>query len=453
MNIVIAGGGKVGEILIKKLSSEGHDLTLIDPNLQTLEKSIERYDIMSYNGNSASYDVLKQAGIKEADLLIAAAGSDEINLLSCFTAHNINPNIRTIARIRNPEYDTQSYIMRDDFALSMSFNPEKSTANEIRRLLKYPGFLKRDTFAKGRVEIVELKVDEKSPLCNLPLKDLISVTKCKVLICVVLREGKAIAPDGNFILEADDKILVSAPAQNMSILLKSLGIVTHKARKVLIAGGSTVSYYLATYLDKAGIAVRIIEKDMERCRELAAKLPNATIVHGDASSQNVLESEGISESDALITLTGMDELNLVISFFGNVCKVPKIITKLNHLNNNYVLDNLEIGSIESPKEIATDNIVRYVRAMSNLSGAAVTVHSIAEGKAEAIEFRVDAETRHIGKPLKDIALRQGVLICCITHQMETEIPAGDSSFALGDTVIVVVSSGTMIMKLNDIFEA
>ncbi len=453
MNIVIAGGGKVGEILIKKLSSEGHDLTLIDPNLQTLEKSIERYDIMSYNGNSASYDVLKQAGIKEADLLIAAAGSDEINLLSCFTAHNINPNIRTIARIRNPEYDTQSYIMRDDFALSMSFNPEKSTANEIRRLLKYPGFLKRDTFAKGRVEIVELKVDEKSPLCNLPLKDLISVTKCKVLICVVLREGKAIAPDGNFILEADDKILVSAPAQNMSILLKSLGIVTHKARKVLIAGGSTVSYYLATYLDKAGIAVRIIEKDMERCRELAAKLPNATIVHGDASSQNVLESEGISESDALITLTGMDELNLVISFFGNVCKVPKIITKLNHLNNNYVLDNLEIGSIVSPKEIATDNIVRYVRAMSNLSGAAVTVHSIAEGKAEAIEFRVDSETRHIGKPLKDIALRQGVLICCITHEMETEIPAGDSSFALGDTVIVVVSSGTMIMKLNDIFEA
>ena len=453
MNIVIAGGGKVGEILIKKLSSEGHDLTLIDPNLQTLEKSIERYDIMSYNGNSASYDVLKQAGIKEADLLIAAAGSDEINLLTCFTAHNINPKIRTIARIRNPEYDTQSYIMRDDFALSMSFNPEKSTANEIRRLLKYPGFLKRDTFAKGRVEIVELKIDEKSPLCNLPLKDIISVTKCKVLICVVLREGKAIAPDGSFVLQADDKILVSAPAQNMSILLKSLGIVTHKARKVLIAGGSTVSYYLATALDKAGIAVRIIEKDMERCRELAGKLPNATIVHGDASSQNVLESEGISESDALITLTGMDELNLVISFFGNVCKVPKIITKLNHLNNNYVLDNLEIGSIVSPKEIATDNIVRYVRAMSNLSGAAVTVHSIAEGKAEAIEFRVDPETRHIGKPLKDIALRRGVLICCITHQMETEIPAGDSSFALGDTVIVVVSAGTMIMKLNDIFEA
>ena len=453
MNIVIAGGGKVGEILIKKLSSEGHDLTLIDPNLQTLEKSIERYDIMSYNGNSASYDVLKQAGIKEADLLIAAAGSDEINLLTCFTAHNINPNIRTIARIRNPEYDTQSYIMRDDFALSMSFNPEKSTASEIRRLLKYPGFLKRDTFAKGRVEIVELKIDEKSPLCNLPLKDLISVTKCKVLICVVLREGRAIAPDGSFVLQADDKILVSAPAQNMSILLKSLGIVTHKARKVLIAGGSTVSYYLATYLEKAGIAVRIIEKDMERCRELAAKLPNATIVHGDASSQNVLESEGISETDALITLTGMDELNLVISFFGNVCKVPKIVTKLNHLNNNYVLDNLEVGSIVSPKEIATDNIVRYVRAMSNLSGAAVTVHSIAEGKAEAIEFRVDSETRHIGKPLKDIALRQGVLICCITHEMETEIPAGDSSFSLGDTVIVVVSAGTMIMKLNDIFEA
>ena len=453
MNIVIAGGGKVGEILIKKLSSEGHDLTLIDPNLQTLEKSIERYDIMSYNGNSASYDVLKQAGIKEADLLIAAAGSDEINLLTCFTAHNINPDIRTIARIRNPEYDTQSYIMRDDFALSMSFNPEKSTASEIRRLLKYPGFLKRDTFAKGRVEIVEFKIDEKSPLCNLPLKDLISVTKCKVLICVVLREGRAIAPDGSFVLQADDKILVSAPAQNMSILLKSLGIVTHKARKVLIAGGSTVSYYLATYLEKAGIAVRIIEKDMERCRELAAKLPNATIVHGDASSQNVLESEGISETDALITLTGMDELNLVISFFGNVCKVPKIVTKLNHLNNNYVLDNLEVGSIVSPKEIATDNIVRYVRAMSNLSGAAVTVHSIAEGKAEAIEFRVDSETRHIGKPLKDIALRQGVLICCITHEMETEIPAGDSSFSLGDTVIVVVSAGTMIMKLNDIFEA
>ncbi|MCR5627055.1 MAG: Trk system potassium transporter TrkA [Lachnospiraceae bacterium] len=451
MKIIIGGGGKVGGVLVEKLSAEGHDLTLIDSDRQTLERSIENFDIMSYNGNCASYDVLIQAGVEEADLLIAAAASDEINLLSCFTAHSINPSIKTIARVRNPEYSTQAYTMRKQFGLSLTVNPERHAAAEMRRLLKYPGFLKRDTFAKGRAEIVELKIDEKSPLNNIVLKDLGSVIKCQALVCAVLRDGKAEAPNGNFRLQKDDRIYVSAPSKNMSVLLDNLGVVARKTKKVMIAGGSTISYYLAKLLELDGIEVTIIEKDEEKCQELSRLLPGATIINGDASAQDVLDSEGIRETDALVSLTGMDELNIIISIFGNICKVPQIITKVSQLNNNYVTEDLSIGSIITPKESVAYTIVRYVRAMSNQAGAAVSIHTIAEGQAEAIEFVVDANTLNAGVPLKNIRLRNGVLICGIINGVNTEIPNGDSVFNEGDSVIVVASVGTVLMQLNDIF--
>mgnify|MGYP001114098960 CR=1 FL=1 len=451
MKIIIAGEGKVGALLTKQLSAEGYDLTLIDADITVLESSEGRYDVITVQGNCASMETLEQAGVKETDLLIALTNADEVNLLCCMTAHGMNPYIHTIARIRNPEYMEQVYEMRELFALSMMVTPERQAAAEIERLLKYPGFLKRDTFAKGRVEIVELRIDANHKLRNIALNDLDSIVKCKILICTVIRNGKAIAPGGNFVLQEGDRIFVTAPAATLTVLLKNLGIITHKVKRVILCGGGRVSYYLAQALLKNGIDVQIVEQDNERCVQLAKLLPQASIIHGDATKEFLLDNEGISDCDALVTLTGMDEMNIIISLYGSSCHVPQIITKLGRLENNTILDALPLGSIISPKELCCNNIVRYVRAM-NQTGAALAIHTIADGQTEALEFEVDENTLYCGIPLKRLKLKKNVLIVCITHGSQLEIPNGDSSFREGDTMIVVTGVDRVIYQLNDIFD-
>lgn len=452
MKIIIAGDGKMGSTLTRQLSAEGYDVTLIDANPKVLESSEERYDVMVVQGNCASMDVLLQAGVKDADLLIAAAGADEVNLLCCMTAHGLNPALHTIARVRNPEYSEQIYEMRDMFALSLTVNPERQAAVEIERLLRYPGFLKRDTFAKGRVEIVELRLDEDSKLCNVALNDMNNIVKCKILVCAVLRNGRAEAPDGKFVLREGDRIFVTAPTETLAILLKNLGIITHKVKRIIICGGGRMSYYLASRLENSGINVQIIERDQEKCDHLAAILPKACIIHGDVSSQFLLESEGVSDCDALVALTGLDELNMIVSLYGKNCGVPQVITKLGRMDNANILGNVAFGSVVSPKELCCNTIVRYVRAMKNQTGAALTVHTIADGQAEAMEFRVDGTTRYCGQPLKKVRLKKGVLVVCIIKGSKHEIPNGDSFFEAGDSVIIVTGSERGIYQLNDIFE-
>lgn len=452
MKIIIAGNGKMGAALVRKLSSEGNDLTLIDSNLKVLESSEERYDIMVVHGNCASMDVLLQAGVKDADLVIAMAGADEVNLLCCLTAHGLNANIHTIARVCNPEYTEQIYAMREMFALSMTVNPERQAAVEIERLLKYPGFLKRDTFTKGRVEIVELRIDGRSKLCNVALNDMDSIVKCKILVCAVLRGGKAVAPDGNFVLREGDRIFVTAFTNTLTILLKNLGIISHKVKRVILCGGGRVSYYLAKQLESSGINVQIIESDTGRCRQLASILPSTCIIQGDASSQFLLESEGVSECDALATMTGLDELNMIISLYATSCGVPQVITKLGHIDNADILGDLSLGSVISPKELCCNTIVQYVRAMQNQTGAALTVHTIADGQAEAMEFLADAKTKNCGRTLKTLKLKKGVLVVCIAKGSRMEIPNGESYFNEGDIVYVVTGRERKISQLNDIFE-
>ncbi len=450
MNIIIAGGGKIGQSLARQLASEGHNLTMIDLDSQVLSSTVERFDMMAISGNCASMEVLLQAGAQDAELLIAVTGADEVTLLCCMTAHGINKNLHTIARIRNPEYAEQVMTMRDVFPLSMTINPEKLAAIEIERLLKYPGFLRRDTFAKGRAVIVELRVDAGSKLCNVSLMELSSIVKCKVLVCAVLRSGSAVTPSGNFVLRAGDRLFVTAPTANLTVLLKNLGIFTRKVRNVMICGGGKISYYLAKLLEKDKLDVQILERNRERCVTLAAALPKASIIHADSSSQVDLENQGISNHDALVTLTGLDETNMIISLYGASQGVGQIITKLSRGENGNIADNLNLGSLICPKEICCNHIVRYVRAMQNQSGAALSVHSIADGQAEAVEFLVDSSTKNCGMPLKQMKLKPNVLIASIIHGTKTEIPSGDSVFTEGDT-LVVVTSGSILHQLNDIF--
>ena len=450
MNIIVAGAGKTGLTLARQMVAEGHNITLIDTDNRVLESAVERYDAMAVCGNCASKAVLLQAGVEEADLVIAATNADEVNLLCCMTAHGISSNLHTIARIRSPQYAEQVMTMPEVFPLSLTVNPEKRAAMEIERLLKYPGFLRRDTFAKGRVEIVELRIGADSKLCNVPLSAMSGIIKCRVLVCAVLRGGSAVAPSGNFVLQAGDRIFVTAPTADLATLLSNLGIITRRVRKVLICGGGRVSYYLAKLLEDDRIEVKLLDKDYDRCVELAELLPDTTVVHGDCSSQQVLDDQGIHTVDALCSLTGMDETNMLISMYANSREVPQVITKLSR-GENTIAGSLSLGSVICPKELCSNDIVRYVRAMQNQTGAAISVHSIADGQAEAVEFLVDSSTRYCDTPLKKLKLKNNVLIASITHGADTQIPNGDSVFTEGDTVVVVTSGRGILKQINDIF--
>ena len=451
MDIIIAGCGKVGANLTRMLSGEGHNITLIDTDNQVLQSVQEQFDVMYVHGNCAAMEHLLEAGVKKAGLLIAATNADEVNLLCCTTAHALNPKLHTIARIRNPEYTEQIYTMRNVFGLSMVINPEKQAAMEIERLLRYPGFLKRDSFAKGRTEIVEFRVDSASKLCNVALFDLNSIVKCRVLVCAVIRGGTAIAPKGNFVLREGDRIFVTAPTENLTILLKNLGIITRRVRSCILCGGGRVSFYLASLLQRHGITVQLVEQNRRRCEELAEQLPDTSIIYGDGTDQSLLDSEGLTEADALVSLTGVDELNMIISLYARSKNVPQVITKLSRMENRNMIDALNLGSVICPKELCCNNIARYVRAMDNQVGAAVSVHAIADGQAEAVEFLVNEHTRFCDVPLKDIKLKDDVLLVSITHGSKTEIPSGMSTFRKGDIIVVVTSGRGSIRQLNDIF--
>lgn len=452
MKIIVAGIGKVGTSIAKQLSAEGYDVTLIDTNQTLLSNAVERYDALVIQGNCASLPVLLDAGVMEADLLIACTSADELNLLCCMTAQGINKNLQTIGRIRNHDYIEQISGMLDVFSLSLVINPEMQAAREMEWLLRYPGFTKRETFAKGRVEIAEFRVDNDSLLCNVALKNINHMLKTKVLICTVVRQGQPIIPDGNFILQAGDRVFATATSEALSILLKKLGVITRKVRRVILCGGGRVTRYLAQALQKSDMSISIIEQDPKRCEELAEKVPSAKIILGDASNQEVLQREYLDGCDALVSCTGMDEMNMIISLLAKGKQVPYVITKLSRVESSArLLQTLDVGSVVCPKEQCCNSVVRYVRAMGNQTGAAISVHAIADGKAEALEFLVDEETKHRGESLKNIVLRPNTIIAAITRNTKTEVPEGNSKFRTGDVVVVVTSGDEVIHQLNDIF--
>lgn len=453
MRIVIAGGGKVGVALTRLLSAEGHDIVVIDKNKDVLEHKLSSYDVMTAAGNSATIGTLRDANIEQSDILITVTSDDAINILSCLTAKKLNPKLHTIARIRNPEYIEQLYLMRDIFGFSLILNPERSAAREVYRLIQFPEFLKHETFARGRVEIVELKIKEGSLLENVQLSSLPKVLgQLKVLVCVVVRNGSAFIPSGNTILLSGDHIYVTAPVTVLSDLLKKMEVTKRKVKNVMLVGGSRVGFYLASILSNTGIRLKIIESNPQRCVELAELLPKASIICGDASLPQVLESEGLGEMDALVTLTGIDEQNVITSLYAASIGVPHIITKINRMDTTGMIENLSIGSVVSPKELCSIDVVKYVRALQNQAGSANTIHKIANGRAEALEFTINEKTLHLNVPLKDITLKRNILLSCIIRNGRTSIPDGNSTFNIGDTVIVVTNREDPILQFNDIFE-
>ncbi|MCI8650266.1 MAG: Trk system potassium transporter TrkA [Anaerotruncus sp.] len=451
MKIVVVGDGKVGYTLTKQLSREGHDVVVIDSNRAVLSDAVETLDVMVVHGNGTSIEVQQEAGVPGCNLVIAATSADEINLLCCMLAHKLG-DAHTIARIRKPEYAELLVLLKEELGLSMTINPELAAANEIFRLLQFPSFLKRDSFAKGRVEIVELELREGNVLIGKQLMELHKVLQVKILICAVERGDTTHIPDGQFCLEKGDKIYVTASTRDLALLIKSLGLSTHKVKDVMLIGASRTAYYLAQMLLRSNIDVKILEIKQELCNDFAERLPQADVICADGTDQSVLLAEGIEQTDAVVTLTNMDEENLIISMYANFLKVPKVVTKMNRTEYFEVFRDKGIDCVVSPKILTANDILRYVRAMQNTTGGSVlTLHRFADDHVEALEFRANETTRHLGETLIEITLKPNILVACITRYGKVIIPRGTDVIELNDTVVIVTTADLVLNDLNDIF--
>lgn len=449
MKIVIIGDGKVGHKLTTQLSEENYDVVLIDQNEGRLKEALNRLDIFCITGDGANAEIQREADVPNADLVIACASTDELNMLSCLLAKRLGAK-HTIARVRNPVYYKQMDLLKEDLHLSMAVNPEFTVSNDISRVLLFPDASKVETFVKGRVELVEFPVKSGSMLAGLSLAEVYRRYQIKILVCAVKRDNDVSIPDGDFIIQEGDKLHIAATHKDLETFFTALGKRIGKVKKVLICGGGRVSYYLAVQLLRAGMQVKIIERDYAKCENLCDMLPDATIIHGDATDHDLLLEEGIAETDALVALTGMDEENIIMALFAKTKNVSKIIAKVNEDSRAQMVEGLGIDSIVSAKAATADAILSYVRARQNSVASAnvETMYRLVNDKVEALEFLVKQECEYTGVPLKELSTKQNLLIACISRKGKIIIPNGEDSIEVGDSVIIV----TKQHKINDLKE-
>ena len=449
MKIIIAGCGKIGTSVLASLAQEGHDVVAVDNKNEVITELTNVYDVMGVCGNAVDCGTLEEAGVSNCGMFVAMTDSDELNMLSCFIAKKMGAQ-NTIARIRNPEYNDSSLgFMRQHLELSMSINPELRAAIELYNILKFPTAIKIETFSRRSLEMVEYKLAEDSELAGRNILEIRKKYDAKFLICCVQRGEEVFIPGGMFTLEAGDKIGLTASQSEMQKLMKELKIHRRQAKNILILGGSKTAFYLAKMLENSGGTVKIIEQDEKRCLELTSDLPSATIIHGNGVQQELLMEEGLSDCDAFVALTGIDEENILISIFANMQNVPKTIVKINRDELVSMAQKIGIESIVSPKTITSNILVQYARALENSSGSAVeTLYKIFDGKAEALEFIISSESSLTGVMLKDIRLKPNILIGGIMRGRKTIIPSGTDMILPGDRVIVISSNN----RLNDILD-
>lgn len=452
MKIIIVGCGKVGRTIAEQLSNEKHDVTVIDNRQDVIDAVTTSFDVMGIVGNGASYNVQKEAGIDSADLLIAVTDSDEINLLCCLFAKKAGIT-NAIARVRNPQYREEISYIKEELGLAMAINPELAAAREISRIIRFPLATKVETFARGRIELLSFVINKDSVLCNKSLIDIAKMTKSEVLICAVERNGEVIIPNGSCVLNEQDKVSIISSPLAAKEFFSRIGYDTHQCKDTIIIGGGRISYYLAKDLLRMGVAVKIIEKDLDRCEELSELLPKASIINGDAANKDVLLEEGIQRTASVVTLTRMDETNAFLSLFATANNPKaKVVTKINRNDFDSIVQSLNIDTVVCPKDITADVMVGYVRARNNTKGSNIeTIYKIIGNKAEALEFKIKGDSEILGKPLKDLKLKDNLLVGCVSRNGQIIIANGQTEFKKGDSVIVI-STIAGLHDFKDIFK-
>ena len=451
MKIIIAGGGKVGSSVAGTLSSEGHDITVIDRDPEVIERISNTLDVICVLGTATNHETLREAGAAQADLLLAATEQDEVNMVCGITARKLGTR-HVAARVRDPEYLHQTAFLQDALGLSLIINPEYECAKEISRVLRFPSAVRVDAFSQGSMEIIETRVPAGGKLDGAALRELPGRFGARVLVCVVERGGAALIPNGDFVLRAGDKLSVSGESRELRRFFEALGLYRSPVRSVMIMGGSRTAVYLARLLRESGIKCIVLERDRVRCDELCDLLPEEQILCADATHEEVLTEEGIRGTDAFVALTGDDEDNIITSLYAMRCQVPKIVTKVNRGHLAAMLEGLGIDSVVSPKELVAQQIVRFVRAMGDSVGSSMeTLHRLADGKVEALEFRVGEGSACVGVPLRELRLREDVLVSAVIRGGESIIPGGSTTIRPGDHAVLVARAG-LIKSLDEALE-
>ncbi|MDT2595531.1 Trk system potassium transporter TrkA [Enterococcus dongliensis] len=452
MKIIVLGAGKVGKALTQYLSNEeyDYDVVVVDLHAEKVEAIVNQFDVLGVVGDGATYDILLEAGVNKTDIIIAVTQSDELNILACLMAKKMGAQ-NSIARVRNPEYLKQRSFMRDQLGLSMIINPELEAANEIRRILLFPSAFKVDTFVSGKIELAEFRLKENARLIGVSLNRLDKVSKANVLICAIRRKGELLIPDGNVVLEQGDRIHVMGQHRDLVRFCQDINLFEQKTKRIIIVGGGRIAYYLAHQLIEHGIQVKIIENNPKRCVELSIMLPKATIIESDGSDEEVLIEEGIESVDAFVALTGLDEENIVISLYAKQMKAKKTVAKVTRTNFMNVLDQLDIDSVVSPKNIIATHILRYVRAKNNKDddSSVKTLHHLFNDDVDAMEFVVTPQTCFLNQKVSDVKLKNNILIAAISRERGFVIPKGDTEIRLKDH-IVVITTDRKISSLNDL---
>ena len=451
MKIIIAGTGKVGRTVAAVLSEEGHDVTIIDNDPETVFSVSNDLDVICVEGNAADPESLREAGVDSADLLLTATEKDEVNMVCGIAAHHMGAK-HVIARIRDPQYLHQTKFLREALGLSQIVNPEYECAKEISRILRFPGASRVDSFSKGSVEIVEHKIPKGGMLDGIKLYELSQRFGAKVLVALVERNGSALIPSGGTVLKAGDKLSITGSSQELRKFFVSIGVYKKPVRRVMIMGGGRTAVYLTKILEDNGIDVTVIEKERNKCNELCDQIPEAHIVCGDATHKDVLLEDGIMTTDGFVALTGDDGDNIITSLYASSCNVGKIITKVNREHFAEILNNSGLESIVSPKEIVAQQLARFVRALSNSAGSSMeTLYRLVDGKVEVLEFIVRDNSACIHVPLKELHLKENILISALIRGNKSILPDGNTQIQPGDHAIVVTAAGKL-QDLDDILE-
>ena len=451
MKIIIIGNGKVGYTLAQQLSGDGedHDLILIDKNPDALRNADGVLDILCMEGSGASIQVLLEAGVRSADLVVAVTGSDELNIVCCLIAKKLGAK-HTVARVRSPEYYKEANLLKREIGVSMIINPEYAAAQEISRLVRVPAAFSVEAFARGLVEMIGFPLLESDGMAGIPLAEYNRRHPNGVLMCAAIRGGEVFVPNGAFVPQVGDKVYIIGSQRETARFFESLGRSGSGIRHITVLGGSKIATYLAWAVEKVGMKVRIVEQDPAKCEALADKLPGSLIIQGDGTDSAVIETENLLSTDAFIALTNRDEENLLMAMSAQRAGVTKVIAKMNRLNYIEMMREFGVDSIISPKEITANQISAYVRAITGTQGSAVEhLYKLLGGAIEAVEFTAVPSTSFLDKPLKELRLKDGMLVAAIAREGKTIIPDGNTSIHVGDRVIVMAKS-FFLHELDDI---
>lgn len=444
MKIIIVGCGKIGQAIIASLAAEGHDIIAVDTNPDVIASVTETYDVMGVNGNGADHDVLLECDVGHCGLFVSVTGSDELNMMSCFIAKRLGA-ANTVARIRKPEYNDSSLgFLKRELQLAHALNPEKLAANEIYNILRLPSAMKIETFSNG-LEMVELHLRDDSVLDGVTLFQLREKYKAKVLVCCVRRGEDVFIPSGSFELKGGDLIGVTGAQAEINKLMRQLGVFQKKAKNIMILGGSRVGYYLAKKIIDGGSSVCIIDKDKKVCEDFCEQLPGARVIVADGTEHDVLIEEGLLSSDAFVALTGFDEINILTSIFASNQSVPKVVAKVNGDALKKMSSPLGLETVISPKDSVSNVISKYARAINNSTdnNNIESLYKLFDGKVEALEFSVKGNEKLIGVPLKDLKMKNNVLISAIVRNGKNIIPGGLDSIEVNDKIIVIAAESKL----------